>query len=238
MYINANEIPRVLTIDNAQSKKIADNLTKLEAGKILYGNNCAPCHGSERKGNGDFPSLIGVEKKYDENAFLNLLSTGRRRMPGFNQLGENEKEAIAAFILNMTSKQHEKYIVIEKEKDDYHQIPFASSGRPSKFETKEGYPAVSPPWGTLTAISLNTGEIVWKQPLGDYPELKAKNIHTGTENFGGPVVTAGGLLFIAATMDEKFRAFNKRTGALLWETTLPAAGLLRRQFMKWMVSNL
>ena len=91
--------------------------------------------------------------------------------------------------------------------------------------TKEGYPAVAPPWGTLNAIDLTTGEIVWKKPLGEYPELTAKGIPpTGTENYGGPAVTAGGLLFIAASRDGKFRAFNKRTGELLWQTDLPAAG--------------
>jgi quinoprotein glucose dehydrogenase len=81
-----------------------------------------------------------------------------------------------------------------------------------------------PPWGTLTAVDLNTGAVAWKDTLGDYPEFKARGVHTGTENYGGSVVTKGGLLFIAATRDAKFRAFNKRTGALLWETGLPAAG--------------
>lgn len=225
MYINANEIPRVLTMSDAKEKRLTSHQINLEAGKILYANNCASCHGSDRQGNGDFPSLMGIEKKYNETEFLNLLASGRRRMPGFNHLGRNEKMAIASYILNLKAKKQQKFIAVEKEKDEYHRIPFSSSsGRPSKFETKEGYPAVSPPWGTLSAINLNTGEYVWKQPLGDYPELKAKGIHSGSENFGGPVVTAGGLLFIAATSDGKFRAFNKKTGELLWETDLPAAG--------------
>jgi len=225
MYINANEIPRLLTIGDAKEEKITSNQTNLKAGKILFANNCAACHGPDRKGNGDFPSLIDVGKKYDLATFLSLLSTGKNRMPGFNHLGQSEKTAIASFILDQKSIQHNKFVAAENAKDEYHQIPYSStSGRPSKFETKEGYPAVSPPWGTLTAINLNTGEFIWKQPLGDYPELKAKGIHSGTENFGGPVVTAGGVLFIAATSDGKFRAFNKRTGELLWETDLPAAG--------------
>jgi len=90
----------------------------------------------------------------------------------------------------------------------------------------EGYPAVAPPWGTLNAIKLNTGEYVWKIPLGEYPDLAAKGMkNTGTENYGGPLVTAGGLLLIGATnFDKKFRAFDKSTGALLWETTLPFVG--------------
>jgi quinoprotein glucose dehydrogenase len=94
-----------------------------------------------------------------------------------------------------------------------------------KFRTPEGFPASSPPWGTLNAINLNTGEYEWKIPFGEYPELAKKGIPTtGTENYGGPVVTAGGVIFIAATLDEKIRAFDKETGNLLWEYKLPVAG--------------
>jgi len=92
----------------------------------------------------------------------------------------------------------------------------------NKFLSKEGYPAIAPPWGTLNAININTGEMIWKDTLGNYPYFAAKGIHTGTENYGGSVVTAGGLLFIGATRDGKFRVYNKRTGQLLLETTLPA----------------
>ena len=96
----------------------------------------------------------------------------------------------------------------------------------NRFLDPDGYPAVLPPWGTLNAINLNTGEYLWKIPFGEYPDLAAKGIKdTGTENYGGPVVTAGGLLFIGATnFDKKFRAFDKSTGKLFWETTLPFAG--------------
>ena len=95
-----------------------------------------------------------------------------------------------------------------------------------KFLDPEGYPAVVPPWGTLNAINLNTGEYVWKIPLGEFPELAAQGLkNTGSDNYGGPVVTAGGLLFLGATnYDKKFRAFDKSTGELLWETTLPFSG--------------
>jgi len=95
----------------------------------------------------------------------------------------------------------------------------------NRFFDMNGYPAISPPWGTLNAIDLNEGKIVWSVPLGEYPELTAKGIPvTGTENYGGPVVTAGGVIFIGATKDEKFRVFNKKTGKIIWETKLPAGG--------------
>ena len=104
-------------------------------------------------------------------------------------------------------------------------MPYRFTGY-RKFLDPDGYPAVAPPWGTLNAINLNTGDLAWRIPLGEYPELAAKGLtNTGTENYGGPIVTAGGLVFIGATnFDRKFRAFDKATGALLWETTLPFSG--------------
>ena len=103
-------------------------------------------------------------------------------------------------------------------------VPFGHAGY-NRFFDQEGYPAVKPPWGTLNAIDLNAGEILWSVPLGEHQELTARGIPpTGTENYGGPAVTASGLLFIGATKDEKFRAFSTATGELLWETDLPAGG--------------
>jgi quinoprotein glucose dehydrogenase len=95
-----------------------------------------------------------------------------------------------------------------------------------RFVDPEGYPATAPPWGTLSAINLNTGEYAWQVPLGEYPELVAKGQkNTGSENYGGPIVTAGGLVFIGATnQDRKLRAFDKATGQLLWETVMPGPG--------------
>jgi quinoprotein glucose dehydrogenase len=93
------------------------------------------------------------------------------------------------------------------------------------FNDQFGYPGNKPPWGSLTAIDLNTGTFAWQIPFGEYPELTAKGIpQTGTENFGGTIVTAGGLVFIGGTKDEKFHAFDKATGKLLWEFKLPFGG--------------
>jgi quinoprotein glucose dehydrogenase len=196
-----------------------------EAGKRLYAANCMVCHGANMKGGGNFPSLVGVSRRYNEDQFLGLISGGRRMMPAFKQLSDAEKGALAAFVLGDAKKGAAVFVDKGKEPEDpYFKMPFHATGY-NKFLTKEGYPAVAPPWGTLTAVDLNRGVIVWRDTLGDYPEFKAKGIHTGTENYGGPVVTAGGLVFIAATnFDRKFRAFDKSTGALLWETTLPFSG--------------
>jgi quinoprotein glucose dehydrogenase len=96
----------------------------------------------------------------------------------------------------------------------------------NRFVDPDGYPATAMPWGTLNAIDLDTGEYAWKIPFGEYPELVEQGLKdTGSESYGGPIVTAGGVLFIGATLfDKKFRAYDKDTGRLLWETTLPYAG--------------
>lgn len=144
-------------------------------------------------------------------------------MPAFKQLSEEERSAIASYVLNLKKEQKEKFIAPAQPGDAYAKLPYTTTGY-NKFLSKEGYPAVRPPWGTLNAIDLNTGKIVWKDTLGDYPEFAAKGIHTGTENYGGSVVTAGGIVFIAATRDGMFRAYNKRNGKLLWQTKLPVPG--------------
>jgi quinoprotein glucose dehydrogenase len=239
LYVNASEMPWVLTMVDTKPTKPASSgrstggyaqvstpasQTKGEAGRHLYTANCMSCHGPNRQGGGNTPSLIGISKKYTGDQLVSLVSSGRRMMPAFPQLSPEEKEALASFILDRTDQRKQPFTDTHKAPEDpYHLLPYDHTGY-NKFLTKEGYPAVSPPWGTLTAIDLNTGVVAWKDTLGDYPELKAKGIHTGTENYGGSVVTAGGLLFIAATSDAKFRAFNKKTGRLLWETDLPAAG--------------
>jgi quinoprotein glucose dehydrogenase len=145
-------------------------------------------------------------------------------MPAFGQLTPPQRTAIASYVLDLKDKQQELFANSPQASlPEYYRNPYREGG--FKFLTKEGYPGVKPPWGHLSAIDLNTGEVIWKQTIGDYPELKAKGIHAGSENFGAPVVTAGGVVFVAATRDEKIRAFHKTTGELLWEADLPAAGI-------------
>ncbi len=222
MYVNASEMPWVLTMMPLKEQVLPDE-NNLQAGKRIYAAKCMTCHGPERQGAGNYPTLIGVEKKYTETQFHELLDIGRRMMPAFNQLSENDKKALADFVLDIKATQNDKYVYVPGTDDAWNKMPYTGTGY-NKFLTKEGYPAVAPPWGTLNAIDLNSGQLLWKDTLGDYPELKAKGLHTGTENYGGPAVTAGGLVFIAATSDAKIRAFNKRNGKLLWEHDLPACG--------------
>jgi len=219
LYVNANEMSWVLTAVDITNKPASEENFE-QAGKRLYRTNCMGCHGPEGQGSGNFPSLIGAEKKYTHNAFYNLIQSGRRMMPAFKQLNENEQEAIASYILKIESAKTKKYV--DKRRDSLYRVPYSITGY-NKFLSKEGYPAISPPWGTLNAIDLGSGKYIWKQPLGNDTAFKNATQPTGTENYGGSAVTAGGLLFIAATKDQKFRAFNKRNGKLLWEFDLPTA---------------
>jgi quinoprotein glucose dehydrogenase len=219
LYVNANEMAWVLTaVDISNKPSSGENFE--QAGKRLYQNNCMSCHGPEMQGSGNFPSLIGVEKKYTHQTFHNLIQSGRRMMPAFKQLNDNEQEAIASYLLKIESAKTKKYI--DKKRDSLFSVPYTITGY-NKFLSKEGYPAISPPWGTLNAIDLSTGNYIWKEPFGYDTAFKNAKQPTGTENYGGSVVTAGGLLFVAATKDGKFRAFNKRTCQLLWEYDLPTA---------------
>ena len=223
IYINANEMPWVMTMLE-QKPSIPGKESNLMAGQRLFAQHCMTCHGHDRKGTGNNPSLIEVGKKYIAPDFISLLNSGRRMMPSFARLDDNEKNAIASFILEQKKEQKNIFINTPKKVDSAFIMPYKMEGY-NKFLSPEGYPAISPPWGSLSAIDLNTGEFVWKIPFGEYEALKAKGIApTGTENYGGPVVTAGGVVFIAATRDSKIRAFNKFNGKLLWEYVLPVPG--------------
>ncbi len=189
------------------------------SGKSLYQSNCAQCHKADRTGAPpDFPSLVGVDQHYTDTEIAQIIHGGNGRMPAFNNLNEEELGAIVNYVLSG--------------KDDLvasttnAQAPAYRLAGYTEFLDSEGYPAITPPWGQLSAIDLNRGTIVWQVPFGEYPELTAKGVAiTGSENYGGGIVTAGGLFFIGATnYDRKFHAFDKTTGKLLWETTLPAAG--------------
>ncbi|UYQ94032.1 PQQ-binding-like beta-propeller repeat protein [Chitinophaga horti] len=223
LYINANEMPWVLTMVDAKEKPSGKKETNLAAGKRLYHQNCMTCHGPERQGGGNYPSLINIKDKYTVPQFVDLVNNGRRMMPGFKHLPAEEKEAIASYLLEVKSQQGLVYNGPQQPADTSRDLPYSSTGY-NKFLTKDKLPAISPPWGTLNAINLNTGEFVWRDTLGVDPHFADRGIKTGTENYGAPVVTAGGLLFIAATRDAKIRAFHKATGKLLWEAQLPAAG--------------
>ena len=224
LYVNANQMAWVMTMKKVVWTEPGPE-TWATAGERLYGRYCQTCHGEDRAGQGNNPTLINIGERYDTPALASLLRAGRRMMPAFGQLKDEEVSAIASFVLEQEAAGRTNFSLkpLSPEEDPTF-LPWKMDGY-KKFLAPDGKPAISPPWGTLTAIDLNSGEHVWEIPFGEYDDYKAKGIPvTGTENYGGPVVTAGGLLFIAATGDRMFKAYNKRTGELLWEYELPAAG--------------
>ncbi len=216
LYVNSNEMAWILRLVERPP------LGERPSGRQLYLRNCAECHKEDLTGSPpEFPSLQGIGDKLSINEVRIVTYFGAGRMPGFAHLREDGIRAVTDYVVFGEDTRTEGGEQAPSPID----LKYSSDGY-NKFLDPDGYPAVEPPWGTLNAISLDTGEIVWKIPFGEFPELVEQGIrNTGSENYGGPVVTAGGLLFIGATnRDKKFRAFDKATGDLLWETTLPAAG--------------
>lgn len=219
LYVNAQELPWILTMIKPGSGE--EDVLSMSAGELAYRVNCAGCHGLDRKGQPPtYPSLVAVPEQYAKSETKEIIQNGRGQMPAFPGLSQEEVKALVAYL-------HGEEEAAEGEAaraDVNYPYPYVHTGW-KKFKDPAGYPAVKPPWGTLSAIDLDEGNILWQVPLGEHPELTRQGLPpTGTENFGGPLVTEGGLVFIGATKDEKFRAFDKKTGEVLWETSLPAGG--------------
>jgi quinoprotein glucose dehydrogenase len=232
LYVNSSELPWSLTMIDVPKKNEHD-LSLKGIGKSVYSKYCMACHGQELKGNGSsYPSLADIHKKYKPAQVQEIIEHGKNMMPAFKQMPANEKQALLAFLLHLEEKEpatvKTKTPVITDsstvKKSILDEVPYTMTGY-NRFLDKNGYPGIKPPWGTLNAVDLNSGKLLWKVPLGEYAELSKKGIPiTGTENYGGPLVTKGGLVFIAASKDEKIRAFDKASGKVLWEAILPAAG--------------
>jgi quinoprotein glucose dehydrogenase len=211
LFVNSNEMPWRANLAPSE---------KATSGRAIYLRDCAACHRDDMRGTPpQFPSLLGIGSRKTDAELTMVILRGTARMPGFPSLSD---EALRALVGYMTRGEDSELSHTPASPVD---LKYRFTGY-TRFLDPDGYPAVAPPWGTLNAINLNTGEYAWKIPLGEHPELVAKGLRsTGSENYGGPIVTAGGLVFIGATsFDRKLRAFDKETGTLLWETVLPFAG--------------
>ncbi len=208
LYVNANEM--------AWTGALAPGATGTGS-RPLYLQHCASCHRDDLRGAPpQMPSLVGVAGRRRDVELSRIIRQGLGRMAGFPTLSPDEVSAIVEFLKTGLDRE------VEHPSDSPIHLKYRFTGY-KKFLDPDGYPAIAPPWGTLTAINLETGEQAWQVPLGFYPDLAAQGLRgTGTENYGGPIVTAGGLVFIGATCyDKTFRAFDKATGELLWEAALP-----------------
>ena len=223
-YVNANDL--------AWTGRLAPN-TGGQSGQALYLQHCASCHRDDRSGTPpQIPSLVGISDRRSFGEIVAVIRQGGGRMAGFPALELTAVNAIVQYVITGqdapqrgqggdAAQRRGKGAAVDPRIDNSYRFTGYD-----KFLDPEGYPATAPPWGTLNAINLNTGEYAWKIPFGEYPALVKQGLkNTGSENYGGPVVTAGGLVFIGATNhDRKFHAFDKSTGALLWEMTMPSSG--------------
>jgi quinoprotein glucose dehydrogenase len=225
IYINSNNMLWWLKMTDLKKQNGTATATP---GSIMFNANCAACHGVNGEGTngGDgaqaVPVLTDVGDRLSRLQISTTIETGRGRMPSFQNLSAADRNTIIDFLLH--KEKGDAYYAAAAEKFSHYPYspPYLNNGT-TQFRDNDNYPAVKAPWGTLNAIDLNTGDYLWQVPLGEYPELTAKGVPpTGTENHGGPLVTAGGLLFIAATYDSNLRAFDTKTGKVVWQYKLPA----------------
>jgi quinoprotein glucose dehydrogenase len=218
LYVNANGMVYTGGLEKAEAASPA-------SGTGLYQSQCALCHGVDRSGSPpEFPSLVGIGKRMTEAQIDETVREGKGRMPSFPNLLSGDMAALVQYLLadgkEDTARERSRAAATTQPGEEYRFTGYR------QFLDPDGYPATAPPWGTLNAIDMNTGKYLWKIPLGEYPALAAQGMaDTGTQNYGGPVVTAGGLVFIGATVfDRSIRAFDKDTGRLLWRASLPYSG--------------
>ncbi len=216
LFVNAHELPGINAIEEVLQPRKGVSVTPAQSGKLIYQKNCTACHGVDRKGIPPvFPPLMNLGKPIAE--LKATMRDGRGLMPALTQFSDKEIDDLAAYIV---SAEDDTAALDEENVDTL----YLAHGY-DNFRDSNGTPLINPPWGTLNAIDLLNGELLWRVPLGEYPHLVAEGIrNTGTINYGGAVATSGGVVFIAATADEKIRAFDKNRGDVLWEQPLPAGG--------------
>jgi quinoprotein glucose dehydrogenase len=216
LYVNVNEVPTINRLRPVHDTE-GEALNPAQLGQRIFERTCAACHGIDRQGTpSQAPPLLNLNGTNQE--IEKVIAQGRNAMPAFRQFQARELRALSAYL--KTPPGQSNAVRGSTQTADRYTI----DGYPL-FLDQNGVPAISPPWGTLNALDLVTGDLLWRVPLGEYPQLVAKGIrNTGSLNFGGAVATAGGLIFVAATADEKIRAFEKAAGRVLWEYQLPAGG--------------
>lgn len=212
LFVNATDIPWILKITDLKKIRAGNELNP----EILFRTYCSSCHGADKKGTGLGPDLTTRAKNYKDEQLVSILQKGAPPMPSFRFLSGEQIAAIISYLKDTLVQQSFETANIPENNE-----PYGFNGY-SFYLDPEGHPAIAPPFGTLTAIDLNTGNIVWQVPLGEDPQFRKMGIpNSGMFNRGGSIATAGGLIFIGATGDNMFRAFDQKTGKILWEYQLP-----------------
>ncbi|NQU52033.1 MAG: c-type cytochrome, partial [Bacteroidetes bacterium] len=210
LYVNANEMAWYLRMDK-RGKSTSNN--QISVGEQTYLNYCMVCHGTDRTGNAasGYSILTLITQKLTQQNVNQIISNGKGKMPGFPNISKEEREQLVAYLYGVEKTEEVSVNLSTVQQDLYKFTGY------KKFLDDNGLPAISPPWGTLTAIDLNTGSHIWQTTLGITPGLPNQDTNpTGCENYGGPIITENGLILIAGTKDGMFRAFNRFTGKLIW----------------------
>lgn len=221
LYVSANHIVTKVAIYRLDEMDSKDEETA-SPGRTTFLQFCAPCHGPDRKGVGMVPPLLGLRLRMNEEELLAILAEGKGSVmpPAAPEVMANPQPLVDYLL-----RRSQPNVSAKADESATESAPEFVSGGLSFLKDPDGYPGVKAPWGTLNCLDLNTGKLLWRVPLGEYEELKKQGYpNSGTENFGGPMVTAGGLVFCAGTKDEKIRAFDKDTGEELWSAKLPWGG--------------
>jgi len=239
IYLKSNESPEVDLLQKIEAANTSSNVPGYNDGKTIYKTYCASCHKEDRNGDEPlYPSLIDLKKRMTEAEVLNKIKEGSGRMPSFARILKGHEKPVIDYLFGTRELSQKENDLLEikhnrssniEVKNEKAEIDTATEylnvTAYSEFKGPEGHSAIKPPWGTLNAINLNTGEYEWTIPVGNHPEIQKKGEPlTGATSSPGPIVTGGGLVFLAGTRDRKFQAFDKATGKLLWETILPGFG--------------
>lgn len=211
------------------------DLSLYNQGKALYLTYCVACHMPDKNGDeSGNPSLLAIESRLGKSDALNKIKRGGGKMPSFASVIAGKEEAIISYLFDKEStaekpsreqdflkeireNQSANKLADKKEDDKY--LNLTAYGQFTDNERRQG---IKPPYGQLHAINLNTGEFEWTVTLGNLAESQMPGApETGASGSAGPLLTKGGLLFIGSTRDRKFRAFDQKTGKMVWEYTLP-----------------
>ncbi|WP_420148725.1 PQQ-binding-like beta-propeller repeat protein [Spirosoma sp.] len=222
LYIKSNDSPEIQTIKRVDQEQEARDMTVFDQGKSLYMTYCVACHGRDKNGDEpNYPSLIGLKTRMSREIALDKIRKGGGKMPAFASVVKGKEKAIIAFLYEK-EQNSSKMTKFESGKTQAGAEKYLNVTAYGHFRDPNGNPALRPPWGTLNAVNLSTGDYEWQIPLGnDEKRQESGAVETGQEGSAGPIVTAGGLVFISGTQDKKLRAFDKSTGKLRWQTTLP-----------------
>lgn len=221
VYVNANEIPMILQLKKVEEEVLGES----SSGYSIYMSNCSSCHGSNKEGLKDaYPSLQDLDGRLSDSSIISIVQKGKGLMPAFAHFDQAQLDRLVDFLKDSSERMTNPSGKVSSGATSEKLERYVLNGF-RIFTDQEGFPASKPPWGTLSAVDLSTMTVKWKVPLGFYPELKKRGLpDTGTQNFGGCVATAGGLVFIGGSADEMFRAFDAATGEVLWEYQLSAGG--------------